>query len=196
MKRFNNSEKLTDMIDYLLSVKEYVTVAIDGPCTSGKTTLASLLAEKYGATVFHADDFFLRREQRTPERLSQVGGNLDRERFFCEVIAPLTEKRDISYSPFSCRTQTLGEKISVKIKALNIVEGSYCHHPYFGEAYDLRVFIDIDENEQRKRILMRNPDKAERFFSEWTVKENEYFEKFKIKEKADIVLNDTKSGEA
>ena len=41
-------------------------LAIDGPCGSGKTTLAALLARLYDCPVFHADDFFLRPEQRTP----------------------------------------------------------------------------------------------------------------------------------
>ena len=39
------------------------------------------------------DDFFLRPEQRTEERLKEVGGNVDRERFLEEVARPLTNKK-------------------------------------------------------------------------------------------------------
>lgn len=46
-------------------------VAIDGPCASGKTTLANALGGALGLTVFHMDDFFLRPSQRTPERLAE-----------------------------------------------------------------------------------------------------------------------------
>ena len=37
-------------IDVLLGEKDFVIVAIDGKCTSGKTTLASKLAEIYDCT--------------------------------------------------------------------------------------------------------------------------------------------------
>ena len=68
-------------IDMLLGEREFVIVAIDGKCTSGKTTLAGRLAEIYDCNVFHMDDFFLRPEQRTAERFAEVGGNVDYERF-------------------------------------------------------------------------------------------------------------------
>ena len=48
-------------IDDLLCQRNQVIVAIDGSCTSGKTTLATHLAEIYDCNVFHMDDFFLRR---------------------------------------------------------------------------------------------------------------------------------------
>lgn len=184
----NKYEALYREIDLLLSEKDYITVAIDGPCAGGKTTLAKKLSEKYDANIFHTDDFFLRKEQRTAERLSEIGGNFDRERFTEEIILPLKSGLDFSYRKFSCKTQTLSEEIEVTKKSVNIVEGSYCQHPYFGEIYDLRIFLDISSEEQKKRILLRNPDKTERFFSEWIPMENRYFDFYKIKEKADIVL--------
>ena len=61
-------ETAKKQIDELLAANDTVIVAIDGKCTSGKTTLASKLAEIYDCNVFHMDDFFLRPEQRTPER--------------------------------------------------------------------------------------------------------------------------------
>ena len=63
-------------IDMLLGEKDFVIVDIDGKCTSGKTTLASKLAEIYDCNVFHMDDFFLRPEQRTPERLRRSAAML------------------------------------------------------------------------------------------------------------------------
>lgn len=42
-----------------------------------------------------ADDFFLRPEQRTPERLAEPGGNLDRERMKSEVIDRLSAVRSV-----------------------------------------------------------------------------------------------------
>ena len=74
-------ETIRKKIDELLTQKDMVIVAIDGKCTSGKTTLASKLTEIYDCNVFHMDDFFLRPEQRTPERFVEVGGNGDRRKF-------------------------------------------------------------------------------------------------------------------
>ena len=76
-------------IDRLMAERERVLVAIDGGSASGKTTLGALLQSIYACPVFHMDDFFLRPEQRTPERYAQPGGNVDRERFWQEVLEPL-----------------------------------------------------------------------------------------------------------
>ena len=74
-------EQIQKRIDELMAQKDQVIIAIDGNCTAGKTTLAGMLAEVYDCNVFHMDDFFLRPEQRTPERYAEIGGNVDYERF-------------------------------------------------------------------------------------------------------------------
>ena len=112
-------------IDELLAWKDTVIVAIDGPCTSGKTTLARKLAELYDCNLFHMDDFFLRPEQRTPERFAEAGGNVDYERFRDEVLIPLKNGTDFSYRPFDCKTFTLAAPVAVEPKKLTIIEGSY-----------------------------------------------------------------------
>ena len=94
-------ETIRKKIDELLTQKDMVVVAIDGKCTSGKTTLASKLVQIYDCNVFHMDDFFLRPEQRTPERFAEVGGNVDYERFQEEVLLPL-KSRKASSNLLSC----------------------------------------------------------------------------------------------
>lgn len=91
-------------LDGRLAQGRRTTLAIDGPCGSGKTTLAALLAQLYDCPVFHADDFFLRPEQRTPERFAQPGGNLDRERLREEVLLPLHEGKPVCYRRFDCHS--------------------------------------------------------------------------------------------
>lgn len=163
-------------IDTLLEQKEMVTVAIDGKCTSGKTTLAAILAERYDCNVFHMDDFFLRPEQCTPDRLSEVGGNVDYVRFQEEILIPLRSGSAFSYRPYDCKTQALADPVRVSPKALNIIEGSYVLHPYFGNPYDLRILLTVSEETQRQRILRRSPFLHKRFFDEWIPMENRYFE--------------------
>ncbi|MGL5435739.1 MAG: hypothetical protein ACRDBO_10140 [Lachnospiraceae bacterium] len=158
-----------------------VVVAIDGQCASGKSTLALMLGQVYDCNIFHMDDFFLRPEQRTPQRLSEIGGNVDYERFQEEVLIPLRSGRPFAYQIYDCRTQTLAGVGEVPVKRLNIVEGTYSCHPFFGFCYQLKYCLTIDQEEQRSRILNRNgADMLRRFESEWIPMENAYLKKFGI----------------
>lgn len=73
--------------------KSPLLVAIDGRCGSGKTTLGFYLQELFDCNLFHMDDFFLRVEQRTPERMKEVGGNVDYERFEKTVLERFRKSR-------------------------------------------------------------------------------------------------------
>lgn len=175
-------------IDRLLARKPQIIVAIDGNCTAGKTTLANKLAEIYDCNVFHMDDFFLRPEQRTPERFAEVGGNVDYERFNEEVLLPLKSGKSFSYRPFDCSTFQLTDPVAVSPKKLNIIEGTYSLHPYFGDVYDLKILLTITPELKRERILQRPAFLHKRFFEEWIPMENRYFDGFGISEKCDLVL--------
>lgn len=98
-----------------------LVIAIDGRCGAGKTTLAQHLSQELSCSIIHLDHFFLRPQQRTPERLKQAGGNFDRERFLSEVIPFLRQNQQFSYRPFDCKTQTLSEPVMVKPGNLVIV---------------------------------------------------------------------------
>ena len=80
-------------------------VVFDGPCGSGKTTLAGLLGEMCGATPIPMDDFFLLPHMRTPERLAQPGGNVHRERFLEEVLSSLPG--EVRWQRFDCGTGSM-----------------------------------------------------------------------------------------
>lgn len=181
-------DQIITPIQKLLQVKSRVLVAIDGKCASGKTTLAGKLAEIYHCPVVHMDDFFLRPMQRTAARYQEVGGNVDYERFLQEVLLPLQTGNGFSYRPFCCKTMTLGEPVFVPESPLVIVEGSYSQHPYFGDPYDLKVVLTVDEETQKDRIRNRPAHLQEVFFTRWIPMENRYLEAFSLAEKADIIL--------
>ncbi|MBQ9692998.1 MAG: phosphoribulokinase [Clostridia bacterium] len=181
--RYASYLSLFAKIDALIK-KGNAIVTLEGGSASGKTTLARILQEVYGCTVFHMDDFFLRPEQRTPERFAEVGGNVDRERFYEEVLKPLKNNETVRYRPFDCSTQSLKDELIVTPEKLTVIEGAYSMHPAFEEYYDLAVFLDIEPEYQRTRILKRNsPQLAKRFFEEWIPLENRYFSETKIKER-------------
>lgn len=181
-------EQLQNRIIELMARKEQVIVAIDGNCTAGKTTLAGMLAEGCACNVFHMDDFFLRPEQRTPERYAEIGGNVDYERFKDEVLMPLKAGKPFSYRPFDCAAFQLTEPVSVMPEKLNIVEGTYSHHPYFGDPYDLRIFLTVVPEIQLRRIQERPAFLHKRFFEEWIPMEQRYFDGFDIRQNCDVLI--------
>lgn len=191
--------KVTDTVNKLaggrMRAEKPIIIAIDGRCGSGKTTLAAGLKEKNGWRVFHMDDFFLRPEQRTEERFARPGGNVDHERFLEEILLPLQNgAQTFFYRPFDCHRQDFAEAVSVTAGAVNIVEGSYSCHPALWDAYDLRVFLDVAEAEQERRILLRNgKDRAKMFKERWIPLEERYFEAYRIKERCGLCFR-TDSG--
>ncbi|MBQ6508809.1 MAG: hypothetical protein IJI07_04975 [Flexilinea sp.] len=164
-------------------------LAIDGRCASGKTTLGNQLAAEWNASLFHMDDFYLQPHQRTEERLAEPGGNVDRERFLEEVLLPLREGKPVSYRRFDCGTFTFEPARLIETAEIAIVEGSYALHPQLRDLYDLRIFMDIDPEEQMRRILKRNgPEVAERFRTRWIPLEEAYFEGCSVRKAADLII--------
>ena len=181
-------EAARDAILRVMAQRERVLVAIDGPCTAGKSTLGEALHRAFGGNLFHMDDFFLRPEQRTAQRFTEIGGNVDYERFFTEVLTPLMRGEPFCYRPLICKEMRLGESVAVEPAALNIIEGSYSMHRYFGDVYDLSIFLDIDPALQRERVLARPAHLHERFFEEWIPMENRYFKKWEIAKTCDLIM--------
>lgn len=174
-------EPLFAELDRRLAGELPVRLAVEGGSASGKTTLGQILAERYGCTVFHMDDFFLRPEQRTAARFAEPGGNVDRERFLSEVLLPLRRGEAVFYRRFDCSTITLQNAVEIVPGKLAVTEGAYSMHPELAPYYDLSVFLDISPELQRDRISRRNtPEKAKRFFTEWIPMERAYFAAFNI----------------
>ena len=135
------------------------------------------------------DDFFLRPEQRTSQRLAEIGGNVDRERFQSEALEPLKNNETVCYRRFDCATQLLSDIITVEPKKITVIEGVYSMHPTFGKYYDFSLFLDISSECQKERILIRNsPQHAIRFFNEWIPLENKYFSGTDIKNRVDAIF--------
>ena len=195
MESVESMKSAIDRVERLLAEGRCAFVAIDGPCASGKTVFAASLHERFGGNVLHMDDFFLRPEQRTPERFAEPGGNVDRERFEDEVLAPLVAGNIVQYRPWDCHTGDFAASHSVEPARLTIVEGSYSMHPALREYYDLMICLMIDSNDQLRRLEARNPRMLQRFIDEWIPLENRYFEQTGTRAIANMVVDTAKSNE-
>ena len=189
MATAQNVQAVIERIERVYTERGRVFVAIDGPCTSGKTTLATVLQRRFGGNVLHMDDFFLRPEQRTPERFAEPGGNVDRERFEDEVLAPLAAGKIAQYRPWDCHTGDFAASHNVEPARLTIVEGSYSMHPALRGYYDLMICLTIDSGEQLRRLEARNPRMLQRFIDEWIPLENRYFASTETRTAADMIVD-------
>ncbi len=168
-------------------------IALDGRCASGKSTLGQALAEKYGLLLLHMDDFFLRPEQRTPERFRIPGGNVDHERFLEEVLLPLTRGEQPVYRPFDCSSLRVQEAVPLPPARQVLVEGSYSCHPELAPYYDLRVFLSVSPETQLQRIAVRNGEEGlARFRERWIPLEEQYLEACRTEARCDYSLSGEK----
>lgn len=164
-------------------------IAIDGRAASGKTTSARDLAEILGGSLVHMDDFFLPFGLRSAERMAEVGGNLHRERFAEEVLPYLSSDAPFEYGIFDCSVGDVTSKRRVEARPVRIVEGSYAHHPAFGDYAHVKAFATVDPDEQMRRIVARNGERmAERFRTEWIPAEETYFSAFHIPQNAHVLI--------
>ena len=189
MESVESMKSAIDRVERLLAEGRCAFVAIDGPCASGKTVFAASLHERFGGNVLHMDDFFLRPEQRTPERFAEPGGNVDRERFEAEVLKPLAAGKAVRYRPWDCHTGDFATSRSVEPAALTVGEGSYSMHPALRGYYDLTMCLIVDPSERLRRLEARNPRMLQRFIDEWIPLENRYFESTNTQGSADLLVD-------
>ena len=178
---------LLKKIEELSLQKEHLIIAIDGRCASGKTTLAAYLKGTLECNIIPMDHFFLQPHMRSPQRLAQPGGNVDYERFFTEVLVPLSRDEALAYRPYNCKKQILDAAVKITPGAVTIIEGSYSCHPYLRSSYDLKIFLSTPKDEQKRRIKERNGENGWKIFHEkWIPLEEFYFSNLEIDAQCDI----------
>ncbi|MGO5163200.1 ECF transporter S component [Fusicatenibacter saccharivorans] len=181
------ASELSGIIRRILTERERIVIAIDGRCGSGKTTLGRELQEIWDGNLFHMDDFYLQKEQRTEERYEEPGGNVDYKRFEQEVLVPLKKCETVFYRPYYPPKWSFLETAEIAPCRANIVEGTYSCHERLEAYYDLKVFLTIDPIEQIQKIEKRNgSEKAVEFQKKWIPLEELYFEKCRTRSRCDV----------
>ena len=110
------------------------------------------------------------------------------ERFIDEVIKSFENGGDFSYRVFSCSKMDYDGERRIDSSLPTIVEGSYALHPSFPSYGEKAFFLDVDKEEQLKRLEKRCPEKLEDFKNKWIPLEEAYFSSFSIPSKADEIL--------
>lgn len=155
-------------------------------CASGKTTLASELAHFFDCNIVHVDDFYYPRGIIDLSKTND--GNINLIRLREEVINKIHDESFI-YNVFSCKEQKIVSSSKVKHKTLTIVEGSYSLNPFLGHYYDISIFLKVNEDEQLRRLKIRNPNNFNDFINKWIKLEKRYNNKYLIEKNANILMH-------
>ena len=164
-------------------------ITLDGPCASGKTTLAQALARELNAFVVHTDDFVVPHAQKTPERLAIPGGNCDAERLLREVIIPWKQGQIPTFQRYDCHHDCLLPPESLTADGALILEGSYCNLPGIRAYADVRLFMTTPEETRLERLRRReSPESFQRFLDRWIPLENAYFAAYGLPDDGCILI--------
>ncbi len=164
-------------------------IAIDGRSASGKTTFASELGKSIDANIIHTDDFFRPRNKKGEIEMSDFCGNFDVERFKREAVEGIKGSGDFSIGIFDCKKGEIIETVTYNRERIIIVEGAYACLPDLEKYWDVALFFDIDTEEQQKRILLRDGNKAlESYNTLWLPAEERYISKYSINNLCDAVV--------
>ncbi len=154
-------------------------ITLDGPCATGKTTLAARLADLLCAPVIHTDDFVVPHARKTPERLSIPGGNCDVERLAGEVIAPWKAGKEVHYRRYDFRNDRLRDPEILPETGILILEGSYCSLPELRQFADVPVFVTAPWEIRERRLKEREaPEFLKGFYERWIPLEDAYFQAY------------------
>ena len=177
----NQDVFLRDMSEMLQNPfpKYRILLTIDGPCCSGKTSLAEKLSSITGCAVIHTDDFVVPHGQKTEERLSVPGGNCDWERLCAEVIRPWKEGIQTEFRRYDCRNDRLLPPEMLPGGSFLILEGSYSNLPAIRQYADIRVFMTTPLEIRNERLQKRESPQSEKVFRDlWIPLENAYFDAY------------------
>jgi uridine kinase len=138
-------------------------LAIDGPDAAGKTTLANALAAHARVPHLSADDFLaqpdLRHADASPEHYYAHAFDLP-----------------------ALRSAVLAHETVV-------VDGVFLFRPELDDLWDARVFLDVDPEEQWRRVLARDPeDVRARYDTRYRPAYEAYRAAVRPAERADVVL--------
>jgi len=156
-------------------------ITLDGPCASGKSTLARELARALPAQVVHTDDFVIPHALKTPERLAVPGGNCDAERLEKEVLSPFKAGLPVRYRRYDCKKAALQPEEDLPDTRILILEGSYCNLPALRKYADVRLFLSVPWEIRETRLRDRESAASlQRFQDLWIPLENAYFEAYHL----------------
>lgn len=165
-------------------------VLIDGRAASGKSQFAKDLAEAFfqvdrqAARTIHMDDLY-------PGWNGLAEGSVY---LLTNILLPLANSRSANWQVWNWRKHHRGAEEPGNGRrefsggTLLIVEGCGSISRLSFEHSDFQVWIDADDKERKERFSLRDQGKFDEFFGIWSAQEDEYYEKEKSKQLAQLIV--------
>ncbi len=165
-------------------------VLIDGRAASGKSQFAKDLAEAFfqvdrqAARTIHMDDLY-------PGWNGLADGSVY---LLTNILLPLANSRSANWQVWNWRKNHRGAEEPGNGRrefsggTLLIVEGCGSISRLSYEHSDFQVWIDADDKERKERFSLRDQGKFDEFFGIWSAQEDEYYEKEKSKQLAQLIV--------
>lgn len=136
-------------------------IGIDGGSSSGKSTLARMIRDKFGATLLPRDNYYRRQDDIPPEERKNVNYDhpeaFDNE-LFVEHLCSLKNGKDISSPVYDYETHNRSsESIHIIPSEIIVVDGiMLLQNEGLRNCFDFKVFVDCDEQTRLARRIARD----------------------------------------
>lgn len=189
--------RLMTRLEELLSAKpprvgQVKFIAVDGHGGSGKSSLATLLAQRLGAQIIHTDDF-----ASWDNPLNWWPLVIER------VFTPIAGgAQTLSYPRSKWWENHHPEPVvDQPVTDIMILEGVSSLRKEFRPYLGLGIFVDTPETICLERGLARDaatgksPEELTQIWQQWLQDENTYFDRDRPRDYADVIIDGTKSFE-
>lgn len=168
-----------------------LVVAIDGHGTSGKTTIAGLVADAAGAGLVHTDDFFRQLPASAagqPPRRQPMSEYYDWRRIRAQALEPLRAGHRAAFRRFDwSRGAGLDGGVTVAPGNLFLLEGVFSAAPELSDLVDRSVFVDTPEPERLRRL--RTQVMPEDWDNDWLIAQESYFRLIRPAASFDLIVS-------
>lgn len=151
-------------------------LCLDGPAGSGKTTLATAVAELVPATVVHLDDLY-----DGWHGLPRLREQLD------PLLLPLDHGEPGSYRRYDWAAGRYAETVTVAAAPVLILEGVGSGLAAYSALRTLLVWVDAPAEVRLARWRARDGAAVEPFVADWTAAEERLFAREGTRDAADVV---------
>lgn len=153
-------------------------VCVDGPAGSGKTTLATEVAQLSGAPVLHMDDMF-----EGWAGLPYVTDQLE------TLLVPLSSGRSGSYRRWDWPGDDWAETVLVPPVPLLVLEGVGSGSVQTAPLITVLAWVEVPYDLRMARGLERGGVGVAEHWRQWALDEQDLFARDGTRERADVVLD-------